>query len=214
MCGFMVSEEKLETLKRWRVRDSKLLSPRRREYLYKFLVKLADDYVPLTRSAMDIDKLRTETNLNKMEIKMMQDIINNLNPDKAIIDAVEANTKAFRAKIIGGLRKELKERLKAGTFELVCENKADVNYPVVGAASIIAKVIRDSEVAKLHQKYGDFGSGYPSDILTVKWLKSWLESRGSFPPEVRHSWITAKELLKEKAKITLGQFAKPHPHEG
>ena len=213
MCGFMISEEKQETLKSWRVRDSKQVSPRRRSFLYQKLKKLATDYVVLKLSAFDIDKLRSTTNLNKMEIKHMQEIINTLQPDQAIIDAIEANTKAFCNKIEVGLKKDIRKRIEAQDFILTCENFADKNYPVVGAASIIAKVIRDAEVQKLHKEYGHFGSGYPSDPITVKWLKDWLETHDTFPPIVRHSWITAKVLLKEKARITLKEFAKPHPHE-
>jgi len=197
ICGFLVDEEKLKTLENWRVRDSKKISPRRRSFLYQKLKKLADDYAVVKLTAMDIDHLRTETNLNKIEIKHMQDIINTLKPDKIIIDAIEANVKKFREHIIKGLSEGIRERIKNGACELVCENFADAHYPIVGAASIIAKVIRDAEVRKLSSRYGDFGSGYPSDPRTIAFLKDWLEKNKEMPYFVRHSWLTAKELVKK-----------------
>jgi ribonuclease HII len=38
--------------------------------------------------------------------------------------------------------------------EIVCEHKADSKYISVGAASIIAKCIREKEMDKLKEKYG------------------------------------------------------------
>lgn len=57
-------------------------------------------------------------------------------------------------------RQKLKARFPALTF--VVESKADVNYPVVSAASIVAKTQRDSEVDKA------MGSGYPGDPGTYQ----------------------------------------------
>ncbi|MEM7813874.1 MAG: ribonuclease HII [Candidatus Aenigmatarchaeota archaeon] len=213
MCGFLLSEEKLPVLEKWGVKDSKKLSPRQRSFFYHKLKRLADDYAVVKLTAMDIDRLRNETNLNKIEIKHMQDIISTLKPDKVIIDAIEADTKKFRAAVLRGLSDELKVREKAGTFELVCENYADASHPIVGAASIIAKVIRDAEVRKLARRYGDFGSGYPSDPKTIAFLKDWLKKNKELPYFVRRSWVTARELAKaaraahEQRKLK--EFAEP-----
>jgi len=213
MCGFLLCEDKLPVLAEWGVKDSKKLSPKQRSFFYQKLKKLADDYAVVKLTSMDIDKLRTETNLNKIEIKHMQDIINTLKPDKVIIDAIEADVKKFRAAVLHGLSDELKERERNGTFELVCENYADANYPIVGAASIIAKVIRDAEVRKLAAKHGDFGSGYPSDPKTIAFLKDWLEKNKELPYFVRRSWITARVLAKaaraKREQRGLKEFAEP-----
>jgi len=213
MCGFLLAEDKLDTLKEWRVRDSKKVSPRMRSFLYQKLKKLADDYAVIKLEASDIDRQRTETNLNKIEIKHMQEFINHFKPDKVIIDAIEANTVKFRSLILAGLKQELREKEKAGEFELVCENFADANYPIVGAASIIAKVIRDAEVRKLEDKHGQFGSGYTSDPRTKKFLKDWLEKHKEFPPFVRHSWVTIKELKKNHEQKGIKIFVKTEPEE-
>jgi ribonuclease HII len=81
--------------------------------------------------------------------------------------------------------------------DIVSEHKADRNYPVVSAASIIAKVERDGEVAKLAEKYGDVGSGYPSDEKTIDFLELCIEL-GDYPECVRRSWRPAKKVRGEK----------------
>ncbi|RLE62603.1 MAG: ribonuclease HII, partial [Thermoprotei archaeon] len=66
----------------------------------------------------------------------------------------------------------------------------------VSAASVIAKVIRDTEVEKLSRIYGDIGSGYPSDPKTIGFLKKVLKS-GVIPPFVRRSWRTVDNILRD-----------------
>jgi ribonuclease HII len=215
MCGFLADEVKLDALKKLGVKDSKLLSPNRRSFLYRKLKDVAQDYIVLEIPAADIDKLRTESNLNKIEIKHMQSIINGLssNSDCAIIDAIESNTDAFWRKVKAGLSKELRNRITNSKFRLMCENFADRNHVVVGAASIMAKVVRDANIDKMRNEYGNFGSGYPSDPLTIKWLNEWLVLHDRFPDIVRKSWMTAKELARIKEEKTLKDFIKPYPHE-
>jgi len=203
ICGYLISEDKLKILKEWKVKDSKLLTPGKRELLSKKLRKLADDLFIIRISAQDIDESLEKSNLNKMEIEKMQTIINKLKPDKAYIDSVEANTEKFCDKIKAKISEELKEKI-----EYICENFADRKYPIVGAASIIAKVERDMEIEWLKKKYGDFGSGYPSDPKTVKFLKDWFEKNKVFPHVVRKSWSTVKEMKREVKKRTLKDFIK------
>jgi ribonuclease HII len=78
----------------------------------------------------------------------------------------------------------------------VAENFADKKYPHVSAASVLAKVHRDTEIEKLHKKYGFFGSGYSHDERTVEFLKDWMNKNNKFPDFVRKSWMTAI-LIKE-----------------
>jgi len=198
MCGYLVDEKKSGKLRDIGVKDSKMLTPQKRRALFPKLKKMCDDFVLLKISAEEIDKLRTVSNLNKLEIERMQHIINLLEPDRVIIDAIEANTKKFHAKI--------SSRIKNKGIEIVAENFADKKYHEVGAASIIAKVSRDNEIHKLHRKYGNFGTGYTSDDRTIKFLKDWIEKNKEFPAIVRKSWITAMEIKKAKEQKGLGQF--------
>jgi ribonuclease HII len=78
---------------------------------------------------------------------------------------------------------------------------ADRIYPVVSAASILAKVERDREVASLRAKYGDFGSGYLADEKTMSFLKQWLQTHGDYPECVRKSWKPAKQAKNEKGTL-------------
>lgn len=200
ICGCLIDEKKLPLLKKFGVRDSKLLSPRKRSFLYQKLKRVADDFVILKISAMDIDKLRTKTNLNKIWFHRVQNIINSLEPKKVYVDALEANVKRCHEKILQGIKDELKD------IEIICENFADKKYPIVGAASIMAKVVRDAEIKKLHRIYGDFGSGYTSDERTIKFLKDWIKKNKQFPYFVRRSWMTAKEIKKELRQRRIRDF--------
>ncbi len=199
LCGYLIDEKKVEKLRVYGVKDSKLLTPTKRSQLFPKLRCLADGYSTIQISAAEIDRLRTISNLNKIEIEKMQFLINKLQPDKVVIDAPEVRTDNFAKKI--------RQRLETDC-EIVAENFADRNYPEVGAASIIAKVLRDREIMKLHKKYGNFGSGYSSDPVTIAFLKSWLKKNKEFPDFVRKSWITAQLMIIERQQTKIGQFAK------
>jgi ribonuclease HII len=72
-----------------------------------------------------------------------------------------------------------------------------VKYPIVSAASILAKVRRDTVISELKRLYGDFGSGYPSDPKTVNFLREWiLKNRGDLPI-LRRSWGTFRRVWAE-----------------
>ena len=79
------------------------------------------------------------------------------------------------------------------------EHKADAKYPVVSAASILAKEKREEEVFNLKKEFHvDFGSGYPSDPKTVLFLKENF-SNHLFEKIIRHSWASVKRLkIKDK----------------
>lgn len=200
MCGYMIEEDKIPMLKQMGAKDSKQLTARRRAYLFSHLEKAAYDLVVLKLSAYQIDKLRNVANLNRLEIEKMAEIINLLEPDKVILDSIEANTERFRAKV--------KAKLDNKNIEIISENFADRKYPIVGAASIIAKYHRDGDIKKLHKRYGKFGSGYPSDPITINFLKKWLEKNKDFPPCVRRSWLTAITIKNNKEQKHLSMFDK------
>lgn len=97
-----------------------------------------------------------------------------------------------------GYRKRLEGRFP---YKFVVEEKADSKFRVVSGASIIAKVRRDLMLAEFG---GDIGSGYPSDPVTISWLKRNVNKVFGFPRGVRHSWATAKKMLGERKSNTLG----------
>ncbi|XP_055918786.1 ribonuclease H2 subunit A [Eupeodes corollae] len=87
-------------------------------------------------------------------------------------------------------------------FEITVAKKADSTYPIVSAASICAKVTRDHalkvwkfpEGLKLTSK--DFGSGYPGDPVTKKFLTENIDIVFGYPRLVRFSWSTAENALE------------------
>lgn len=199
MCGYLINDSNIDKLRAIGVKDSKLLTEKRREEIFEKVKGMAENFTISKIDASEIDSLRTKTNLNKIEIDEMKKMIELLKPDKVIIDAPEVNLEKFKIKIEHNLKHKA---------EIVCENFADKNHLEVGAASIIAKVTRDEEIKKLHKKYGFFGSGYTSDDRTIKFLKDWIKVNKEYPPIVRRSWVTASEIKKEKEQKTLMNYGR------
>ncbi|KAJ1796560.1 hypothetical protein LPJ59_003673 [Coemansia sp. RSA 2399] len=83
--------------------------------------------------------------------------------------------------------------------------KADSLFPIVSAASVCAKVIRDAHLT--HWCFKEpavlvdraFGSGYPGDPNTVKWLRASVDPVFGFPDIIRFSWSTCVKLLDDLA---------------
>jgi len=121
-----------------------------------------------------------------MEALHMARIIDALGADEVYVDAPDTNPPRFT--------RELTDLLTT-VPRVVAEHKADVNYVVVSAASIVAKVERDREIAKLREVHGEFGSGYPSDDDTIAFLEGWVAREGSPPDFSRKSWKTWERIL-------------------
>jgi ribonuclease HII len=84
--------------------------------------------------------------------------------------------------------------VKKNLVELHCEHKADYNYPIVSAASIISKETREDLIAKLREDLGvDFGSGYPADPKTKNFLVKTFGDK-KYDSIIRKSWSTYKTL--------------------
>ena len=94
---------------------------------------------------------------------------------------------------------------------MISKHKADIRYPVVGAASILAKVTRDEHVRRIASDLEPqlnlrLGSGYPSDPTTKHFLKTWVSRFGSLPPHARTSWETCKVLMRNQKTKHLDEF--------
>ncbi|MFH0876183.1 MAG: ribonuclease HII [archaeon] len=199
MAGVAASEEKIERLKELGVKDSKLLTREERETMYYEILKIVDSYkiISLTPDVIDETLSDPKTNLNKLEAITSAQIIDALNPDKVILDLPDRD--AFRYVSI------IRSSLAKKEVEIIAEHKADLNYPIVSAASILAKVTRDRYVDFLKEQFGeDFGSGYTSDPKTQKFLeKHWNNDKIHF---FRKNWATIKNLKKEKEQKKLFDF--------
>lgn|SRR3989338_4962896 len=197
MVGLLIDSEDEKGLIALRVKDSKLLTPKRREALFDKIKALArkTEIIIITPEEIDNREL-SGLNLNQLEAVHIARIINKLKPDRAIIDCPSNNISSFSD--------YLKKRLDNPDIEILAEHKADANHPVVSAASIIAKVTRDREVEKIKKKIRmDIGSGYPADPVTQRFLK---EQGDKFPEFIRHTWATEKERVSKKTQTSLGEF--------
>jgi ribonuclease HII len=198
IAGVLVEEAEITRLKLLGVKDSKVLSPERRRQLAVSIKELSLKYCVESLSPEEIDRV-VETGgrlrrLNRLEAHTMAKVIEHLRPDVAYVDASDVLADRFKEHIVEKLSFKVK---------IISEHKADFKYPVVSAASIIAKVERDRAIQELSEKYGKIGSGYVTDPNTVAFLKRWLASHGSYPWFVRKSWKPAKALrTKSDARQT------------
>lgn len=165
--------------------DSKRLSAKRRD-----AARLALD--PLGEWAVDHISARAidQGNLNQLELEAFARLIVKFSPDHVLIDA-PAHPAAI-PKFLAQLRRRV-IALGGAVPTIVAEPKADLTYPVVGAASIFAKTDRDRVIASL----GPVGSGYPSDPVTRAWLKGFLDRDEPLPACVRTRWGTLDKLRQQ-----------------
>ncbi len=193
ICGLLIDSENLDKLEQIGVRDSKTLSHSRRLKLKEQIEKVASKIVIRSVSAADIDRLRKRTTLNEIEVKEFASIAKELKPQEIYLDAADVNAERFGEKV-GNL-----SGLASKGALIVSEHRADSKYSVVSAASIIAKVERDRTIADYHKKYGDFGSGYPSDSKTVDFVRNLVKSNRKLPPIIRKSWDSVRRILDEES---------------
>jgi ribonuclease HII len=188
------SDEKIAHLN---VRDSKKCTPKRRENLARELLRLVEVEVKKV-PAYEIDLLREVYTLNIIESKLFATIIECLHPDIAYVDSADVSEENFKRDILRELKFDV---------EIISKHGADDLYPVVSAASIVAKTQRDQEIEGIKMDIGEeIGSGYPSDAVTIDFIKSWIDRYGELPPHTRKSWKTAKRLIDQSKHITLDKF--------
>ena len=190
VAGISIRESRIGELSRLGVRDSKSLSPSRRTALNKRLRGIGAKIALAKVQPSEIDKavLKGERyrKLNFLEAKAMAKVITKLRPNIAYVDASDVSCERFETQI----QEELGFRLP-----IVSEHKADITYPIVSAASILAKVERDRCMRSICRRWGDAGTGYPSDHRTVTFLNEMVRSGDKLPGFVRKSWKTCRRIL-------------------
>ena len=184
------------------VRDSKKIMPKKREILARKIKETAVDYDIVIVSASDIDDMRRVMTLNEIELNVFSRIINKLKPDICYVDSADVNDKRFGKNILSRL---------SFKPEIISRHKADEIYPIVGAASILAKTRRDEEVRNIEIELKNkldmpLGSGYPADPVTQRFLKTWVKTFRELPPHVRCSWETTKKIIAENSIKKLDDF--------
>jgi ribonuclease HII len=198
VAGIRIEEEKLDQLKSLGVKDSKKLSPEARLKLSIEIPEIVDEYhiVELEAAHLDLVVNRSPRfqGLNLLEAKAMADVIEKLKPHLAYVDASDTRPERFKNNILEHL---------SFKPELISEHHADEKYPAVSAASILAKVRRDSRIEEIRKEYGDIGSGYAHDPRTVRFLGEYYLANRDFPPIVRRSWKTLRNIVGEVSQSKL-----------
>jgi ribonuclease HII len=167
------------------VKDSKKLTPNTRERMYGLIMNACEVSVVLA-SAAEIDDRRKAMSLNEIELEMFVEACSAVPSQTVYADCPDVNE--------AGFSKEMSIRMK-GT-EIIARHKADDLYPVVSAASVIAKVTRDRMIADIQTEFGtDIGSGYPSDRYTMDFIEKWIKENGRPPPHTRCSWEPVRQLM-------------------
>lgn len=202
MCigGVKIDESKAHILKVLGVADSKKLTPKKREQLAAQIKKHADGFFVLEVSPSQIDELRKIMSMNEIMVVCFAKVLEQLKPDIVYADAADVKAERFAENLRRQYAKTSPDHAKK--IEIISMHQADATYPVVSAASIIAKVRRDELIEELKKEWcADFGSGYPSDPKTKDFLLKWgKEHCGEFPEIVRHSWQTVENIKQEMEK--------------
>lgn len=201
IAGVLMDEDRIRELVSMGVKDSKLLTPESRSDLAEKIQRIAlkISYDELSPAQIDeiVMRARKLQKLNFLEAKSMAKVIADLEPKAVWVDASDVKPERYARQILDELPASLKRTV------LVSEHKADRKYPIVSAASIMAKVRRDAAVSKLWEEYGNFGSGYVTDPNTIAFLKEWRRTHADYPPIVRRSWKTIKEIESDLAQTKL-----------
>jgi len=191
LAGILINEKEEKEITELGAKDSKLLLSKKRREIRNKLFSRYESHIEVS-SPKEIDE---SSNLNYLEAIKTAMIINKLStgfkePITAIVDCPSTNIKSWSEDV----RKLLDH---PEIINLQCEHKADANHPVVSAASIIAKERREDEIEELKRKLGiDFGSGYPSDPATIKFIKENFRNE-RYKDIIRFSWKTVKNLFDE-----------------
>jgi ribonuclease HII len=202
LAGVLIDRDMERKFKSKNIRDSKDVLHDERVKLSKMIKEESFSH-KIDKSYPD--EIDGSGNLNTLEARKAAEIVDSINIQKyrndkikVVVDCPSVNTTAWRETMIGFIK-------HIDNLEIICEHKADVNHVSVGAASILAKVMREDEVAKIKKQYGNIGSGYPSDPTTKEFLKEKgkeLKDSGIF----RKSWSTWKKMFPGEGQKRLGDF--------
>ena len=161
--GFCAHDSLTEYLWSMGIKDSKQLSPKQRNEVYKKLKGWTEkvdekrnhylDVVKIIKIKPDeIDRAVLEHQLNWLEARYFAKIIEHFELEdirmQVFVDSPDSIPIRFKDFINCYL-------VTSPIIEIISANHADENNVFVAAASIVAKITRDREIQKLHKLYGD-----------------------------------------------------------
>lgn len=195
----VVSSEKEDVLHELGARDSKLITEPERMRLYPLMKQNLSHFATYHLSAPEMDALMERDSLNEIEAMKIGALLNDLpeKPELVYVDSPDPLASNFARRI---------ENYISYKPKIIAEHKADVNYPVVSAASILAKVERDDVIKNLQKQYdsfGDIGSGYSHDERTISFLKKYLSMHQTLPECARQKWGTNVRLMDARYQTKL-----------
>ncbi|SHG71835.1 ribonuclease HII [Halobaculum gomorrense] len=205
------------------VDDSKRLSPARREALDTAL--RGDDRVAVAVSVISVDRIDDPAaDMNSLTVVGQAEALARVarGGDRAVVDAGDVRESRFADRVAdavaaGGSDENapdedaVADAAAGADIDVTAEHGADESFPVVAAASVIAKVERDRIVAELDAAYRDrgydgIGSGYPSDPTTREFLREFVAREGDLPECARRSWSTCEDVLAANEQSALDEF--------
>ncbi|ADD06261.1 ribonuclease H, type 2 [Natrialba magadii ATCC 43099] len=188
------------------IADSKRLTPARRDELAATLRE--DDRIGVGVAEITTAQIDDpETDMNSLSVRAHAEAIEAVAADTVLeapitglCDACDTDADRFARRVADRCGLEC---------TISAEHGADDDSPIVGAASIIAKVERDTHVESVSAAFpdcGPVGSGYPSDPNTRAFLESYVDAHGELPACARESWSTCEDVLAAAEQTGLGQF--------
>lgn len=215
--GLTLTKNILNNLVKSGLKDSKEYSGikgiAKRKNLATIIEKEAIEIEIIELSSTEIDKVLSDKfdNLNLLEIRNFTKLIQSLNGESIVVDVVstpsnmlniikqklDSNIKEIDKKVLrtdDKIESNLIKRDKS-TQNLIISKKADSLYPIVSAASCVAKTRRDDALRIIENNYGfpkdSLGKGYPqlADKKVMDFIKSHeIEIKKKEYPFIRYSW--------------------------
>ncbi len=200
--GVVADKNTVAYWKKIGVKDSKLISPKKRFRLATVIKETAKSFSIQEITPFMIDDKRL--NLNDREMLVVLKIVQELYQKDAFsithIDNWEVSEKRFQdrySKLVSMNQQCTQKGFHLNThilssIELRAEHKADERYTIVGAASILSKTSSDRQYQDYKEQFGNFGSGSPADPRTRLFV---FNNRHNPPHIIRKSWNTYKTLM-------------------
>ena len=179
------------------VKDSKKLTPAARDRLFEQIESAVPYWCTVPISAEEIDlKMKTQS-LNLIEQDLFVEAVSRRPADVTYADCPDVDTERF-GRVMS---------VKLDGRKVIAAHKADDLYPVVSAASIMAKVTRDRMIDDLRKEFDcEIGSGYPSDRVTAEFIEKWIKDNGCAPPHTRTSWEPVKKMISARRMTKISDW--------
>ena len=150
-----------------------------------------------------------ETDMNSLtvaaQVRALGDVA--ADGDHALVDAGDVSESRFARRVADGVADAGTDTEGGVAIGVTAEHGADEASQLVGAASIIAKVERDSRIDAIGENYDrDVGSGYPSDPTTREFLAKYVDRHGELPACARASWATCEDVVTAAEQSNLAEF--------